>query len=88
MSKYYYADAIAAGNPTGLLDFNSTLNLKGQSNIVASTSTIATDNLEKSNNNEVICSSIDHFKNNDKKINKEIILIIIFLAILIILHFI
>ena len=88
MRSYFY-DAIAAGNPTGLLDYNSTINFKGPSNIVASPSTIANDNLIKSNNNQVICSSIDHFNNNNNnKSNKEIILIIIFLAILITLHFI
>jgi len=82
-------DSIAAAVPTGLLDYNSTINFTGPTNIVASPGTIASDNLTKSNNNEVICSSIDHFNNNNNnKSNKEIILIIIFLAILITLHFI
>ena len=87
MNSFY--ESIAGTNPTGLLDYSSTFNMKGQNNIVVDPSTAAKDNLEKSTNNEVICSAIDHFKNNDKKkFNKEIILIIIFLVILVILYFI
>ena len=79
---------IVALNPTGLIDYNNTITPLGPNTIVVDPSTAAKDNLTKSTNNEVICSSIETFKNYDKNINKEIILIIIFLVILLILYFI
>ena len=80
-------------NPTGTMDYNGTYKLKGNNNIVNSPATTSKKNLKKTQNNEIVCSSIENFENYDNNLNNENnkkftnILILVFFIILLILIF-
>ena len=79
-------------NPTGTLDFNGTYTMKGNDDIVQSSSDTAKKNLVKSQNNKIICNHVENFENYNNFNNKydfnyikNIILIILIIILLFIL---
>ena len=72
-------------NPTGTLDFNGTYNMKGSNNIEHTSNTLAKQNLEKAQTNQIIC---ENFKNFDNDIyNIQLLVILLLILILIKLYF-
>lgn len=78
---------IIGSNPTGTLDFSDTYTMVGPNSIVQDSNTASHNNLNKTSQNQIVCNAIENFDNYNKKINKEFILIILFLVILLILYF-
>ena len=75
-------------NPTGTLSYEGTYQLNGSNNIVRDSNSAAKDSLKKSDNNEIICGSIEKFENYKKEEhNKFLILFIILLIFLLICIF-
>jgi hypothetical protein len=78
-------------NPTGKLDYNGTYRMIGNTDIVQNTQVVSKSNLEKVNNNEIICNQIENFENyiesDNKYKNISLIIILIFLLILLIIYF-
>ena len=76
---------IASLNPTGTLDYNGTFQMNGNNNVVLNSEQTSKGNLDKTQNNQVVCSSIEKFENYNKPNNNfTIFLFIIILIILII----
>lgn len=76
-------------NPTGKIDFNGTYKMVGNNNIVKNPSNISKHNLQKTQKNEVVCSSIEKFNNYkkpDNNLNYIYLLILFFFIFLIILY--
>ncbi len=64
MSKKEIIQSNIAGlNPTGLLDYNGTLNMVGSNTIVLNSEELSKKNLDKVNNNQVVCNNIENFTN-------------------------
>jgi hypothetical protein len=87
-------------NPTGSIDYQGTYKLQGANNIVRTTDDLSSENLYKTQNNEIICSNIEKFENKfenkfknkfenkfEKNINEKIFILFIILIFLIILLF-
>jgi hypothetical protein len=99
-SKINVLNNIIGINPTGTIDYQGTYILQGSNNIVRTTDDLSSDNLYKTQNNEIICNNIEKFENRiDNKlenpfnnkfknhVNEKIILLFILLIFLIILLF-
>jgi hypothetical protein len=75
-------------NPTGTMQFEGTYQLNGNNDFLRNSRSASKENLEKTNNNDVICSTVENFENK-KIINninpKYILIIILILLILLIL---
>ena len=54
-------------NPTGILVYNDTLNMNGLNSVVTSTSALSNQSLIDSQNNQVVCHSIEKFRNDNGK---------------------
>jgi len=68
-------------NPSGTLDYNTTLKMNGLNSIIKSPTELSNDSLQQSQNNEVVCNSIEKFTNSNN-IYKKIILILLILLLL------
>ena len=90
MDKEIILNNIIGINPTGTMQFEGTYQLNGNNSLVRNSQSASKENLEKSKNNEVICSSVEKFENK-KNINnsklKYFLIIILILLILILLIF-
>jgi len=75
---------IASLNPTGTLDFNGTFQMNGNNNVVLNSVETSKNNLKKTQNNQVVCSSIENFENYNKPKNKYLIILFIFLIIILV----
>jgi len=87
MDKKIILNNIIGLNPTGTMQFEGTYQLNGNNNLARSSQSAAKEDLDKSKNNEVICSSVEKFENNKNinNINLKYILIIILIIILLII---
>ena len=72
-------------NPTGIMAFDGTYKMKGTNDNVRISSEQSKEDLKKTQNNEIVCSSIENFENHNKNNHKNIFFIIILILILIIL---
>lgn len=62
-SKINVLNNIIGINPTGTIDYQGTYILQGSNNIVRTTDDLSSDNLYKTQNNEIICNNIEKFEN-------------------------
>ena len=77
-------------NPTGILDFDGTYKMNGPNSIVRDPQDYSKNNLIKTQNNEIVCHSLEKFENNRNYINNKnkninIILFILFFFIFILI---
>jgi hypothetical protein len=75
-------------NPTGILDFDGTYKMNGANSIVRDPQNDSKNNLIKTQNNQIICSSVEKFENyrnyiNNKNITIILLILIFFIFILI-----
>ena len=71
-------------NPTGIINFEGTYQMNGLNNIIRDSNGMSKDDLYKTQNNQIICNSIENFENynnyNNKKKNYfELFLFILFI---------
>lgn len=87
-SKIPILNNIIGINPTGIIDYNGTFKMNGPNDVIKNSSTASYDNLVLSQNNNIVCDSIEKFT-NDKNIfyGRIIIILFIILFILLVLYF-
>lgn len=74
-------------NPTGIIDYNGTFKMNGQNSIIKNSTTVSQDNLVLSQNNQVVCNSIEKFTNdNNLFYGRFIIVLLMMLFILLFLY--
>jgi hypothetical protein len=78
-----------AANPSGTLTLTDSLQMDGQLKTIIDSTTAAKNSLIQSQNNQVVCSSIENFKNNLRLTDKMIFLcfLIFLLIFLLIIYF-
>ena len=79
---------IISMNPTGTLDFDGTYKMNGPNSIVRDTQNNSKNNLIKTQNNKIVCNSVEKFENYKNNINSKnitIILLILFFFIFILI---
>ena len=86
ISKENIKSNISGLNPTGTITFNGTYQMNGNNNTVSNSQNISKKNLKNVQTNKVVCSSIEHFENYNKKNRFILIIIILFLGIIFILY--
>lgn len=85
MNKEIILNNIIGLNPTGTMNFEGTYKLNGTNNVVQNSSNASKENLKKAENNEIICSSVEHFENKIDTGKKKYFFIFFILIILFIL---
>lgn len=74
-------------NPTGIINFEGTYQMNGLNNIIRNSNDMTKENLDKTQNNQIVCNSIENFENyNSKKQNYFELIILFILFILFIIY--
>jgi hypothetical protein len=84
-SKKSVLNNIISINPTGTLDFEGTYKMNGPNSIIRDPINDSKNNLIKTQNNQIICNSIEKFENYNSKNNKMIVIFLLFLFLLILI---
>jgi hypothetical protein len=60
-------------NPTGTMSYNGTIKMNGNNNILNTPGTVNKKNINKIQNNELLCNNIENFENDENNIQNKLV---------------